>query len=221
MKLKIIGYSNNTFSVEVGTFEVQINPASLKHEKGLKYSGGETTGTQISAQNFDKAKSSNLNFEFILDETGILPLKKNRLNSSLDKVINHLEKIVYTINGETHRPNYLIVSWGSFLFKGQLSSLNYDYTLFRPDGSPLRVKANISIEGYMDPLTERKKAGLKSPDLTRIITIAAGENIPLLCMRIYGDASYCTDIAKINNLTGFRDIKPGTELVFPPLQRNG
>ncbi len=215
VKMKVTGYSDNTFSSEVDHLEVQINPASLKYQKGISYSENKTMGTQTPAKEFDKAKATNLSFDCLFDETGVLPLEGGIIG-----VINHLEQVAYTINGEIHRPNFVVVSWGSFIFKGQLSSVSYDYSLFRPDGSPLRVKVSISIEGYMDPLTERKKAGLKSPDLTRFLSLRAGENIPLLCARIYGDASYCTDIARINRLKGFRDVKPGTKLIFPPLQRN-
>jgi nucleoid-associated protein YgaU len=41
--------------------------------------------------------------------------------------------------------------------------------------------------------------------------------LPLLCQKVYRDGSYYMQVAKANHLASFRDIKPGTQLVFPPL----
>jgi len=47
--------------------------------------------------------------------------------------------------------------------------------------------------------------------------VSAGDTLPYLCYSIYGDSSYYLDIAKLNNILYFRDLIPGTQLVFPPL----
>lgn len=228
VKLTIIGYGNKEFTDRIDEISVQINPSTLTYSKGISYSGGENSGTSVPAKNFDAAKPTSLNFDFIFDETGVIPLQipsdvpgKDTTPTTIIETVNLFEKVAYSIDNETHRPNYLIVNWGSFVFKGQLDSVNYEYSLFRQNGSPLRVKISTTIEGYMDPLTEARTVGRNSPDLTRRITIRAGESIPMWCMKIYGDATYCYDIAIVNGLSGFRNVEPGTELTFPPLQRDG
>jgi len=43
-----------------------------------------------------------------------------------------------------------------------------------------------------------------------------GDTLPAMCDRLYGDSKYYIAVAAANGLTSFRDIKPGTPLVFPP-----
>ncbi len=218
-KMKIFGYSDETFSTEDGSIEVQINPASLKYSRQTKLSGGDNAGTSVPSKNFYQLKESALSFDFVLDETGVIPLRIGETDTTIPDVIEKLEKIVYRINDETHQPNFLKMSWGCFIYKGRLTSLDYDYTLFRPDGSPLRVNVTMKIDGYLDPLTEARQVNRKSPDLTRLIRLADGETLAMWCDKIYGDASYCADVARTNDMAGFRHIEPGTQIVFPPLKR--
>ena len=219
VKMKIFGYSDEKYSAEYGNIEVQINPAALKYGRKSAFSGGRNTGTSAPAKTFYMLKETALSFDFVFDETGVIPLRIGKADKTIPEMIEHLEKVVYRINGETHQPNFLKLSWGCFIFKGRLTQLDYDYTLFRPNGSPLRVKVKLKIDGWLDPLTEAKQTGRMSPDLTRMVRIADGETLALWCERIYGDASYCADVARENGLAGFRYVEPGTEVVFPPLKR--
>ena len=123
----------------------------------------------------------------------------------------------YKYQGKEHEPQVVTVIWGTFNFQGRLSSLKLNYTLFKPDGSPLRAKVQLSFTGYIPVDKQNKKAQNSSPDLTHIIEIKAGDTLPLLCHQIYKDSSYHIEVARHNNLTSFREIKPGTRIYFPPL----
>ena len=109
----------------------------------------------------------------------------------------------------------------TLLFKGRLESLTLNYTLFRPNGMPLRARANASFVGFTDELLLHSKIKKNSPDLTHVITVQAGDTLPLLCNRIYGRSDYYSQVAEVNGLTAFRDLRPGTQLVFPPLVGHG
>ncbi len=59
----------------------------------------------------------------------------------------------------------------------------------------------------------------KSPDLTHVRSVKAGDRLDLMTNKIYNDSKYVTQIAKANGLTTIRKIKPGKDLVFPPLDK--
>jgi len=215
VKMKIFSFEKDTYEGNPkAEFTMQVNPSAIKFGKAI-----ETTKTQapVGLQNrsnrYSRHKEISFRFDVLLDATGII--------SSIDilEQIEKLEKTVYTLNGSIHQPNFLKVSWGNFLFKGVLSEINYEYTLFSPEGKPLRVKISLTLSGYMNLVEAAKVENKQSPDLSRIITLIAGETIPYWCNEIYGDASYCTDIAQYNQLTTFRNIPAGTQLMFPPLER--
>ena len=65
---------------------------------------------------------------------------------------------------------------------------------------------------------EALRANRSSPDLSHIIEVKAGDNLPMLCYQVYKDSAYYLDVARVNGITNFRDIRPGTKLHFPPLR---
>jgi len=59
----------------------------------------------------------------------------------------------------------------------------------------------------------------QSPDLTHVRLIKAGDNLPSLCSQIYGDPSYYLAVARANQIDNFRELVPGTNVFFPPLEK--
>lgn len=213
VKMRILAYTNQELTKSASEYRLQVNPATIKYTKEIQLTSQGPIGGQYRAPKYARHKETSLSFDTIFDATGII----SDLKGGISTQIKELEDVVYNINGSIHRPNYLKVSWGSTIFKGVLTSLNYDYTLFAPDGSPLRVKISFSITGFLDKKQSAKLENKSSPDLSHIITLKSGDSIASVCNQIYGDPSYCIEIAKYNNLASFKDVKPGTELMFPPL----
>ncbi|MCD7937364.1 MAG: hypothetical protein LUG98_10925 [Tannerellaceae bacterium] len=198
-------------------FELLINPESLKLSRKVKYTDDKTQGTSADVNRFEGYAPSTLSFSFILDSTGVAYDK----TESIEDTIESFEGVVYEYVGDNHQPNPLKISWGNFTFNCRLQSLDYEYTLFSSTGEPLRVKVSVSFVSYVTRVEEQVASDKSSPDLSHVVTLKAGESIPLWCYRIYKDPSYCTDIARYNGLDNFRNVKPGTRLLFPPLVRNG
>jgi nucleoid-associated protein YgaU len=67
-------------------------------------------------------------------------------------------------------------------------------------------------------MEEALRAQRSSPDMTHTVRVKAGDTLPLLCQRIYRDASKYLEIARLNDLDGFRALAPGSELQFPPMR---
>ena len=85
-------------------------------------------------------------------------------------------------------------------------------------GEPLRAKIKLAFSGFMSKEEEALRANRSSPDLSHLIEVKAGDTLPMLCYRVYKDCSYYLEVAKVNDITNFRDIKPGSKLHFPPLR---
>lgn len=219
VKMVIYGYKDEKYNTKASpeSFTLQVNPTSIKYGKDIEQSQKKPRGRQYNSPQYSGHKEMSFNFDTILDATGVI----SKLEGGIDSQIENIENLVYNINGEVHKPNYLKISWGTFLFKGVLKSINYDYTLFSPEGSPLRVKISFSLTGFMDRKQANQKEGKTSPDLSHLITIKSGDSLAAICNEIYDDPSYCIDVAKHNNLSSFRNIKPGTQIMFPQLNRDG
>ena len=134
--------------------------------------------------------------------------------------MRQLKAIVYSYSGSDHEPNVVKIAWGRGLtaFYGRLESMSADYTLFRPTGEALRAKVALSFISFSTQMEEALRAQRSSPDMTHTVRVKAGDTLPLLCQRIYRDASKYLEIARLNDLDGFRALAPGSELQFPPMR---
>jgi len=220
VKLKMVAYRDKDFTQEARKeFDVLINPSSCKHSYAINYKENESMGDTAGAPKFEKFGGESISFKIVLDGTGIVP------GSDKAKGVYHqlkqLKETAYNYNGTIHEPNYVQLLWGSMLFNGRLTSLNVEYNLFKPDGVPLRANVDLDFKGFTSKELEARMANRSSPDLSHLITVKAGDTLPKLCYEIYKDTSYCIEIAEINGLSCFRKVKPGIQLLFPPLMKNG
>jgi hypothetical protein len=74
----------------------------------------------------------------------------------------------------------------------------------------------MKFVGVEDPV---KAAEGYSPDLSHLIEVKYGDNLPAMCKKIYGSPEFFLQIAKVNNLPSIYAIEPGMKLVFPPLEK--
>ena len=212
-KMKIVAYKDPDFSSRVGEYDLLVNPENYKLKNEQQYSTSDTTiGSSAQTAKFKGSGSGSFEISMFFDGTGIITKEK------VEDQIKKVKDLIYKYNGDIHEPNYLRVYWGSqSLFQGRLKSWNVNYTMLDMDGSPLRAEATAvliaSVSAKKKTLEEKKN----SSDLTHVRTVLDGDNLPLMCYRIYGDSSYYIKVARHNNLTNFRAIKPGDIITFPPV----
>ena len=165
-------------------------------------------------------KDEDIKFEFSIDTTGVLIDRMGNPTQEdlrpLSETIKILETTVYTYVGSAHEPPFLNVAWGTLNYLGRLKSLKINYQLFNSSGEPLRAKITLILIKYIDEATQMRLKNKNSPDLSHMVTVKDGDTLPALCQRIYNSTVYCTEVARVNQLTGFRSLKPGMQLLFPP-----
>jgi len=211
-KLKIIAYKDENFGSQIGEYPVQVNPEKYTHDHKTSFTNKKSTETSGVTTKYVAISPEAVKFDLYFDVTGVI----GGITSIAD-AIQQFKDLVYTYNGSIHSPNYLKLLWGSLIFKCRLTSLNIEYTLFKPSGIPLRAKAGVSFEEYISPEELARRANKSSPDLSHVRLIRAGDTLPLLCHNIYGDSKYYLQVAHVNGLTDFRNLQVGTRIEFPPL----
>jgi len=201
------------------TFSVMLNPSSVSLQQKISYNKTNAMGQLNSEPKFEAYPSQTMNFELMLDNTGAI-VRNNPANES-DDVRTQIEKlnaIVYDYNGSKHEPNHVRILWGSLIFFCRLDSMNTNFTLFKPDGDPLRASIKLSFSGYTSTEEQALTANRSSPDLTHQIMIKAGDTLPILCFKVYNDTRYYLEVARFNQLKSVNALVPGTSLHFPPLR---
>jgi len=231
-KLKIMGFKDEA---EAGTgtwstalkedrYEAYINPEDYKLDYKIKYECEPgVIGSDGKQFKFSYVEADTLTFKLLFDDTGIIDgdirnvLK--RPNSGVYDDVQKLRKLLVKYSGDTHRPKALVLVWGNTIFKGNVTDLSIEYKLFNANGEPIRAVVNVKFVGSVDQNKQAAKDKKSSPDLTHIFEVLAGDTLPLMCKRVYGDPKYYLQVADVNGLGNFRRLKPGMELVFPPIDK--
>jgi hypothetical protein len=229
-------------------FELQVNPSEVQFSFGIGFNSATTNtssntiavgketaiGGNASPQVFTGYKCPDLTVETIIDATGVLPpptgiTLEEEGKPSVQPYIELIKKVMYSWQSEEHGPAFLKVSWGKVfptnssdsstpdgIYRCQLEDLTIKYVLFSATGNPVRAEISMKFVGVEDPV---KAAEGYSPDLSHLIEVKYGDNLPAMCKKIYGSPEFFLQIAKVNNLPSIYAIEPGMKLVFPPLEK--
>ncbi|WP_442266828.1 CIS tube protein [Tenacibaculum sp. ZS6-P6] len=214
--MKIAGYYDGDFTNPIpgDPYKVMINPNTIKWNRKIIYNKQRPIDASKASQKYKNSGIDDLSFDIVIDCTGVVFSKRVDMATE----IKTLEDIVYKYDGKIHRPNFVKVQWGSNIsFKGVLKTFNTTYTLFKPDGSPLRAKVSLSFEEYVSPKKKCKVEKKESPDITHLVEVVEGESLPQLCNKVWNNPLYYVQVANYNGLNKFRNLKGGQELIFPPI----
>lgn len=121
------------------------------------------------------------------------------------------------INQELHRPPLCKLSWGNFeIFRGVLNSLNQNFTMFMPDGMPVRATVDCTFTEYMTEGVSRNRE-LHSADVPKVHCVRDNETLQSIAAQKYNDPTLWRRIAQANNIVNPRVLPPGTVLIIPTL----
>jgi hypothetical protein len=197
----------------VATFEVMFNPNSYTQKYEVEYQDRQGQGDASSPQVFGKIKPQEYTFEFVFDGTGAAAAQ-----ADVQQVVDKFLKVAAEHDGDIHRPMYLLLTWGTLVSRCVLKSAETTYTLFKPDGSPLRAKVKATFAEGKDDKRRVAEQRTNSPDLTHIHVVKAGEHLSQLCDHYYGEPGRYLQVAAYNRLTNYRCLATGSRLAFPPIR---
>lgn len=211
-KLKVIAFHAGEGGAQLGVWTAQINPEGyqeayrtvLEEDRGIDTAG---TTTRYKTQ-----RPQDLRLEFVLDASGAAPGVRD-----VAREIAILRMLVYAYNGDAHSPNQLLVIWGALVFPCLLVEMDVDYTLFQPNGRPIRARVRAAFREHRSPERMARRASKRSADLSHARVLLGGRSIALECDDIYKDSSLHVAVARANDLDDLRSSRTGAEIWFPPL----
>src|SRR5690606_25891987 len=199
-------------------FRALINPASYTCKYVFEYDDTQAGGRSSVKMKFNKIKPQKFTFDFLFDSTGVVK-NASVLNISVANpfakpacVAEQLEdfkKKIIEFKGDTHRPYYLKIHWGTLLFKGVLNQIDIEYKVFTTDGTPIRAVAKCSFTESIEDNLREAIENKQSPDITHERIFTEAERIDRIAGQIYNRQECYIGVAAFNELDSFRKIKPG------------
>lgn len=213
--------------------DVPYNPTEYGMSKAAQFAEIAIPGLDAPVLQFVRGDAETLSLELFFDNTeqrgtGTVVPGLAAEEDPMAKA-DRLYRLV-KIEGDLHTPPLVRVTWGNDFpgialeggtrpipaFDCVVTSVDRRFTLFNPDGVPLRATLSLALREYKTMEEQLRELNLQSSDHTRVHVVRRGENLPLIAYDAYGDASRWDLIAEHNGLDQVRRLAPGTLLEIPP-----
>jgi nucleoid-associated protein YgaU len=140
------------------------------------------------------------------------------LVEDIQKLMGWLKPSDQSLDKKKPQPQILKFQWGSnqslSQFKGFLKSVSVKYTMFKPDGKPIRATANITLEEVPDePKKPNPTSGSLASRRTRVLR--AGDSLQSIAYDEYGDPNLWRALAVFNGIDDPLRMAPGARLLVP------
>jgi nucleoid-associated protein YgaU len=207
----------------------QFNPSEIRFSRGTRWSSDSEYGwfdddktpprRDVPIGQFKNGEAPRLKMTLFFDTTAL----------GMDvRAFTDLLVALTIINPLTElegfsRPSYVKFIWGMFsasmtmAFTAYIPDVNINFSMFLADGTPVRAEVEVefvatsSMLPFQNP-TSRSEA-------RSIWVVTEGQTIDWIAAQNYGSPSQWRHIAKTNNLSNPKDLRPGQVLKITPLPR--
>ncbi|GAB3467757.1 CIS tube protein [Actinophytocola sediminis] len=200
---------------KLATVQFQFNPSTLSLSKNTEWRRSPARmASEASLPEFVGSGPRELSVDVFLDATAT---HDNSVEQRVESLLTACVPTKKSIGRKKPASPWVRFEWGtarSVSFDGVLSSLSVEYALFDVDGKPLRATCSLSIEeAGVDIPGQNPTSGTR--EARRTHRVVAGDSLPQLAWREYGDASAWRVIAEANDIDDPMTLVPGTELLVP------
>lgn len=210
----------NTFTGESNP--VMYNPEELKLEQGNTFAEVGVPGLDAPPVQYVRGKASTLSMDLFFDT---YPAGTD-VRTVTAPVVGLLDK-----DPREHAPPVLLFSMGRFQFQCVLVDAAQRFTMFAPDGTPVRATLSVRFQEYVRLEVEiRQGIYFGSPTVSAAVNaagavlgvsrtlhlVAAQDTLTALAGAYLGDPGLWRQIADANRIEDPFDLKVGQSLVIPP-----
>lgn len=194
-------------NVPQSVFELCFNPTDYQVQKSNNFAEIPIPGLESPPIQFIRGTSEKLVADLIADTSGTLDDVRKEYTNGLRDLMR--------INSDLHAPPIVRLVWDDQIFKGVIEALNITFTLFTPDGIPIRAKVSLTLKEYRPVEVQVKESPKSSPDVEKHHIVRRGDSLSSIAGMAYGDPTAWREIARANRIHDPRLLKPGTDLTVP------
>ncbi|MDY6892238.1 MAG: LysM peptidoglycan-binding domain-containing protein [Chloroflexota bacterium] len=199
------------------TIECMFRPKEYTFAKTNTWQAEMITGKNVPKVEFSGGQAMTLKMELFFDtyETG-----KDVRKTHTDKIwklmmINPDNKD----KGNKGWPPQCEFRWGqAWSFKAVITNISQKFTLFLPDGTPVRSTMNVT---FLQAAEEGQYPGQNPTTVSKpgykVRKVKQGETLDWIAFDEYGDSNHWRYLADINNLDDPMRLAPGQVLAIAPL----
>lgn len=215
------GFQQARLEIEGGTtLTCWFNPTQYSIAKANAWSTRPVVGASLPSAQFGGGHARELSVELLFDAdpgadvTGVT-----------DELFRLMEADPARSSGQRNqaRPPTLTLTWGTFTsFRAVCRRLAVDFTLFKPDGTPIRARAALDLvqvekdqrSGTGTPAPPQNPT-TRSDQRIRSHVVVAGDSLQSIAYRHLGDPTRWREIATFNRIDDPLRLPSGARLSIP------
>ncbi|MBX6771398.1 MAG: LysM peptidoglycan-binding domain-containing protein [Chloroflexi bacterium] len=199
------------------------NPTEYSFTKQNTWQRNDVVGRDLPVVNFQGGGAMTLTVTLLFD-TYTQPAGADGMPRDVreytEKVLD-LMKIDPTLkdaNSQTGRPPRVSFRWGNtWSFKSVITSITQRFTLFLPDGRPVRATLEVTFQQVEQEGTYPRQNPTSYAEVQKFRLVGPGETIDTIAFQEYGDPTQWRRIADYNRLDNPLRLRAGQKLAIPPL----
>ncbi|MER6561670.1 peptidase M23 [Streptomyces sp. NPDC001027] len=193
----------------------QFNPASLSLGKGAGWVRHVAKGAkEVGVPEFVGTHPRRLSAELFLDATAT---HDDSVQEAVERLIGWCAPTERSSAADAPSAPWVKFTWGSFStvsFFGYLEDVQAVYSLFDPNGTPLRATCSVSLTEAAGPVPGQNPTS-GALHARRVHRLVMGDSLETLAHREYGDPTVWRVIAEANGIDDPARLRPGTEILLP------
>lgn len=198
------------------------NPKELSVEKSNQFAEVNVPGLPSPIFQFVRGNARSVTMDLFFDtyEEGIdVRVFTDRITGwdagSMFSKLPGAAKGLMDIDSDLHAPPVCLFIWGAFIFQCIIERVSKRFTMFLPEGIPVRATLSVTLKEYREVEVQVKEISLQSSDLTKRWVVTQGDSLWFIAAKEYGNPGDWRLIAEANNIDNPRILSPGQELVIP------
>ena len=206
-------------TVTLDRIPVMFNPEEYTVNKDINYAQIGVPGLSSPLIQFVHGNMSTLEMELFLD-THEEHREGNKVLNHAGEDVRHLTRQItdlMVVNSTTHAPPPSIFTWASLSFQCVLARASQRFIMFRPDGTPVRARLQVTFNEFRNVDLEAKEIKRETGDFSKFHVVGEGETLSAIAGRTYGKPALWRPIARHNNIDNPRQLEVGMRLVVPKL----
>jgi nucleoid-associated protein YgaU len=212
------GYQAATLDIEGGaSIKCWFNPTQYSITKTNTWTVRAAAGKGKPKAQFGGAAPKELSLDLMFDASDSTKDVRKEVVEKLFEMMEAKESLASGQSKKSARPPTVTFTWGEVVLKAVVKSLNVQYTLFHPDGKPIRAAVKVNLMeippgglGGQNPTTRG--------EVLRAHVIRDGDTLQSIAYTAYQDATRWRVIAEANGIDDPLSLERGRALAIPRLE---
>jgi len=187
--------------------KVLFNPTEYQLTQSNQFTEVGVPGLAVPPLQFGRGNARSLSMQLFFDTYE----QQTDVRVHTGELIKLLE-----IDSKLHAPPVCRFIWGNLTFVGVLEHANQRFTLFLPDGTPVRAAVDVSFKEFSD--TDKQGGRLQSANFAKQHLVQRGNTLSGIAAQYYGDPALWRHIAEENSIDEPLALRPGQVLSIPPIE---